>query len=385
MSKRQFVALDLLRGMAAVLVLLSHARSSIFVDFGQVDSSSWLVHAWYFFTGLSGEAVLLFFVLSGFFIAKSAFEAIKRGRWNWRWYFIQRSTRLEIVLLPALLLTFILDYAGLHYASLPGVYSPDAPARLAGASNAGQSGWTGFLGNALFLQTILVKPFGSNGALWSLANEFWYYMVFPFLLFGVLPGLNIWKRLGSFAVAALILTFTGRNIALLFVVWLAGVAAYLAYPHLARLGRLSAAWLTAFLVLLLFVFLLASRARMGVLPGGYLGSLLLACIGAPLIAVVARYTELLHPKITTVIHGLADRSYSLYAFHLPVVMVLAAAIWGTERRQSGWVAFALFLGVICIVGLVTEGLYRCFEQNTSRVRAWVWRAVGSWPDGQHTR
>lgn len=377
MTRRQFVVLDLLRGIAAMLVLFSHARASIFLDYGQTESSSWLVRGWYFLTGLSGEAVLLFFVLSGFFIGKSVLEAIRRRRWSWRWYFLQRCTRLEIVLIPALVLTFMLDYAGLHYAACPGVYSPDAPARLAAASNAGQSGWTGFVGNVLFLQTILVKPYGSNGALWSLANEFWYYMAFPFLAVAIRAGGNLGKRLALLATAALILWFTGQQIAVLFVVWLTGVAAYLVYPHLARLGRWSAAWLVVLLGLMLVGFLLASRARAEIVPGGFGGSLLLAGIAASLMAVLARYTELASPKVTAIIHGLADRSYSLYVFHLPIIMFLAAAIWGTERHQPSWDAFAFFLGAMCIVGIVTEVLYRCFERNTSRIRGWLWRLVGS--------
>ena len=36
-----------------------------------------------------------------------------------------------------------------------------------------------FLGNAAFLQRILVPELGTNGPLWSLANEFWYYLLFP--------------------------------------------------------------------------------------------------------------------------------------------------------------------------------------------------------------
>ena len=38
-----------------------------------------------------------------------------------------------------------------------------------------------FWGNLVFLQTILVPTYGTNALLWSLANEFWYYMLFPLL------------------------------------------------------------------------------------------------------------------------------------------------------------------------------------------------------------
>ena len=35
----------------------------------------------------------------------------------------------------------------------------------------------GFLGNLVFLQTLFVETFGSNDALWSLTNEFFYYLM----------------------------------------------------------------------------------------------------------------------------------------------------------------------------------------------------------------
>jgi peptidoglycan/LPS O-acetylase OafA/YrhL len=38
---------------------------------------------------------------------------------------------------------------------------------------------TTFVGNLAFLQTIAVPIFGTNGPMWSLANEFWYYLIFP--------------------------------------------------------------------------------------------------------------------------------------------------------------------------------------------------------------
>ncbi len=371
-APREFVLLDLLRGMSALFVLMSHARSSIFVDFGQVSNPSVLDRGWYFVTGLSGEAVLLFFVLSGFFIAKSVMDAVRRGRWSWRWYFVQRVTRLEVVLIPALVCTYCLDYAGLNWTPWPDVYSPDAPSRLAGASNAGQSGWFGFWGNLLFLQTIMVAPFGSNGSLWSLANEFWYYVIFPLLFFSLHSSLGIGARILLVALALLLLVFVGSHIALLFPAWLTGVGAYLLYPVFLAWRPRTAAWATGVLAVAFVAFLALGRMRTGFLPGGPSGALILACVAALLIAVAARYAHFGGRVVTRLIHALADRSYSLYALHLPVVMILAASFWGTHRLQPDGVAFAFFVGTVVCVGFITEIFYRCFERNTADVRHWLW-------------
>ena len=38
------------------------------------------------------------------------------------------------------------------------------------------------LGNLAFLQDFFARPYGSNGPLWSLSYEFWFYLVFPLLV-----------------------------------------------------------------------------------------------------------------------------------------------------------------------------------------------------------
>src|SRR5947208_15340259 len=74
----------------------------------------------YFAGGLGRQAVVMFFVLSGFFIGWSVIGSIRSGRWSWRGYIVRRLTRLGIVLLPALLLTAFWDVAGI---ALFGVHS----------------------------------------------------------------------------------------------------------------------------------------------------------------------------------------------------------------------------------------------------------------------
>ena len=78
-----------------------------------------------------------------------------------------------------------------------------------------------FAGNALFLQTILVPVLGTNGPLWSLAYEFWYYAVFP--LFGwAWHRRGSWRTLGFAAAGAAMLISLPPAIQAGFVVWLLG-------------------------------------------------------------------------------------------------------------------------------------------------------------------
>ena len=65
--------LDLIRGLAAWAVMWDHLRGLCFVDFQQVKQADFLLRVIYFFTGFGNEAVLVFFVLSGFLISSAIF------------------------------------------------------------------------------------------------------------------------------------------------------------------------------------------------------------------------------------------------------------------------------------------------------------------------
>ena len=58
------------------------------------------------------------------------------------------------------------------------------------------------LGNAAFLQEIVVPTYGSNAPLWSLSYEFWYYFLYPVLIaFAFCRSLGRLAVLGAVALA----------------------------------------------------------------------------------------------------------------------------------------------------------------------------------------
>ena len=117
------------------------------------------------------SAVMIFFVLSGYLVGGSVLRATAAGRWSWRDYLLARGVRLYVVLVPALVLTALWDKVGLEVvAGSPG-NSDTAQAIVDQATVAAHSGPVPFPGNLAFLQTIAVPSYGSNVALWSLANE----------------------------------------------------------------------------------------------------------------------------------------------------------------------------------------------------------------------
>jgi len=187
--------LDLIRGLSALLVMLGHLRGFIFQDFCDLPSAGIITKAFYFATSRGHQAVMVFFVLSGYFVGGSVLSGLMKGSFTWRGYATSRLTRLWMVLIPALMLTLGIDMLGRQWN--PGAYAGGFhECFMSGPMPGHPASWNPvtLFGNLFFLQTVSVPIFGSNSPLWSLANEFWYYLMFPLL---AVAGVCLikWQRL----------------------------------------------------------------------------------------------------------------------------------------------------------------------------------------------
>jgi peptidoglycan/LPS O-acetylase OafA/YrhL len=221
LAKRASVHLDLIRGVSAVAVLVYHLRGLFFVDYPFLANKSLLSSALYAVTGYGHQAVMVFFVLSGYFIGTSVMESASEARWSWRTYFVSRLTRLQLVLFPALVLGALWDRIGMRISQAAPLYF-DALYKFNVPSVALRSTVPVFFGNLFFLQSIVSPVFGSNGPLWSLSYEFWYYIIFPALILATAAWVGTRIRILYAGVALLLLWFTGPQISLYFLIWLAG-------------------------------------------------------------------------------------------------------------------------------------------------------------------
>lgn len=236
------IHLEFLRGTAAILVLLHHVRVMIFPFFDEfpAELQTPLVRGYIFLSGFNRPSVLVFFTLSGYLIIGKIVRSLPL--WSWRSYLIDRLSRLWAVLIPSLILTCIFITIGRYcwgsYAGGIGyIISPD---------NIDISPLT-FLGNLLFLQTLWVPTLGDNGPLWSLAYEFWYYLLFPLVFVGIVKERFRWFHFILAAGVLILLWHANRDILFLFPCWLAGgLASYVekhpfwgrlkAYPWLLPIG-----------------------------------------------------------------------------------------------------------------------------------------------------
>jgi peptidoglycan/LPS O-acetylase OafA/YrhL len=231
-----------------------------------------------------------------------------------------------LVLVPALLLTAIVDRVGrLAY--------PDSDMYGDTARAVTNSGLGDFLGNVFFLQTQAVPPYGSNGPLWSLGYEFAYYLLFPLILVGVFAGARSGRwRLAAMLLVVAVAVVSGTQVIALFITWLAGALIAWKEPELRafvqRLGRkLNLARVVTLIALVgaMAVNKVLNGAVGHITIGTYATAICAAAVTVlylPDVAPRARWAE-------SALNGsrhFAESSYSLYAYHLPVLALLATIL-----------------------------------------------------------
>lgn len=371
-SSRASVWLDAIRACAALLVLLEHWRNLFFLDFPQLTAHRALLVVPYALSSVGHQAVIVFFLLSGYFIGGSVLQSVARHTWTWKDYLLKRIVRLWIVLIPSLLLCASWDLLGLHLNRAPDFYGglfrpafiPDVLHHLTLKT---------FLGNLFFLQGILTSTFGSDGPLWSLSYEFWYYMLFPLAFFALRRQTKTTPRLLCIALFAAIAFLVRGPILLYFSVWLAGALLH-RIPQL-TLPQSSAARLRWLAVLLAIpVFLAIGKQKLvseGVGDAGIaiMSFLVLWCLlsarnvpapqgsGVPLIRVSARF------------------SYSLYTLHLPLLLLLKSVIQGNRRWTPSPLLFLLALAPLALTIIYAYAVASLTEFHTDTLRRWLERRL----------
>lgn len=208
-NEKVSIYLDFVRGVAAILVLMEHLGSRLFLGYGYLQNPSAIIKLLYLLNLLGGPSVIVFFVLSGLFISRTVLKSIVDNKWSWKSYLVNRLSRLYVVLIPALFLTLITDMLASHFFDY----------------NRYSDNYTNikeFFGNLFYLQNIYVGSYGSNGPLWSLGYEFWYYMLFPIIILLLRIQKKILKVVYLCITLAIILLI-GQRMSYYFLIWLVGM------------------------------------------------------------------------------------------------------------------------------------------------------------------
>jgi peptidoglycan/LPS O-acetylase OafA/YrhL len=367
------VHLDAIRGVAALTVFLSHSRplflrsglSSVLKTGTHADAPRETSAADAQRTTVGHEAVIVFFVLSGYFVGGSVIRSMKKGSYAWKPYLFQRVTRLWVVLIPALLLGLAVDLAGMHLFGGPfSIYAaitqipPGLVSRLSLPS---------LVGNLFFLQEIFFKNYGTNVALWSLACEFWYYIFFPLLLVALLPGRSSGRRALNAVLLLAAMLFCGRHVAQYFPLWLLGSAvAVLPLRIPASIQRLVTGTLT---VLVLATFALCLRVHLNL----YVADLWICFVFSALLWAIAHDKRVqVNSLYRYTAQSLARISYTLYSVHYPLLVFACALlmpVWSPQVLSGGVLVQILLVDLAVLI--VSIGVYLLFEHNTDKIRLWL--------------
>jgi peptidoglycan/LPS O-acetylase OafA/YrhL len=363
------------RWISALLVVFVHLNNRFFIRLGHIPSGlrTAPVYVWNFFCGFGHQAVIVFFVLSGFLVGgKLAGQFISGKTIDYPRYLIDRFVRIYLVLVPALLVGLILDGCGSKFFS-------QAPAYLAMHEGRQSLSVLTFIGNLLGLQNFFVATYGTNGPIGTLAIEWWYYLCFPLLLtaFDVHKRFR-WVRLTLFILIVAVLTWRESFFGVGFVLWGLGVLAANLNMKLRVSPRVACS--------VFFVGVIAERLliRAESVTTWSLAAIL-DCLVAVLFALAilslrqsaAPTWKWLKPGIH---EKLAGFSYSLYAIHAVVLTFLAA--WCETYLQFGastipttpltWMCIVIVLGVTILCGWL---LGQITERYTHPVRAWAYRVL----------
>lgn len=301
MTRGLSLYLDLVRFGAALAVVMTHLAYP--------DLSGGMLLPW---RQAGNDAVMVFFVLSGFVIAHVAHEK----EHDVRAYAVSRLARLWSVAVPALLITLLLDQAGRMLD--PAAYAAwwyqasDPLGRMLRALS---------FTNEIWFSSI--RPF-SNGPWWSLGYEALYYAIFAAISY--FRGAKRWFLAGGLMLLA------GPKILLLLPIWWLGVWTW----QRCRQGAV------------------APRAALILFGGSVLAYALLRWSGVPVVLKQATALVIGPENVVPYLH-FSDEFVASYligplvAMHFLGAHGLSAALearLGAWRRPIAWFAqstFALYL------------------------------------------
>jgi peptidoglycan/LPS O-acetylase OafA/YrhL len=361
--------MDWLRGLAALAVLFGHVRGLFMQDFEALRRPSLAWKAFYVVSGFGHQAVIVFFILSGFLVGSTVLTRRWEGTWAFGPYLARRLARLYVVLVPGLLLTAAWDLLGMRLFGTAGLYGGIISARHLDLPDVTETlSWGHFLGNLAFLQHLFIQPFGSNNPLWSLSYEFWAYLLFPTLLRFGDRELHLAHRTGYVLLVGGALALGGWKLSLYFGIWLMGAAVALWWRQSASAGGFPAVQRAALWLAFGCGLLLARSGKLhDAVADLQLGLLTALVLAVALSSAAARSSDspVLGARAAT---RLASFSYTLYVSHYPVLTFLFAG-WMTGGRWSadrsalvGVLAISLLLTLYALV------LSRLTEAHTDRVR-----------------
>ena len=341
--------LDTMRFIAAFLVLFSHSRNDFFVPFDQLppEQRGLFAYVFYFLGRLGHEAVIVFFVLSGFLVGGRGLERIKNDSFQIGSYCIDRTVRIGIPLITSIILFIIVSLC------------MGTPVH-----------WIDALGNLFSLQGLLVDNLVSP--FWSLSYEVWFYI----LLLSI--ALVFKKQMWGFPLLILCyVVFSIYNPVYLFM-WFMGAFAYITKPDKRNRFYL---WSSLFMIGVMVVLSqFASDSNAINFPFKPNASIIELILGffmctfvqqAILFEPQRRFTKI----IDSTFSYLASFSYTLYLAHRILMVPLFEYIYPSEEGTLTAADLIIYTSLIILILFLCWLLYMISERYTKQIKTFIKQKV----------
>lgn len=336
--------LDGLRGVAAAVVLVHHALlvvpglSAGYYDDPVPESLGWFVYSPLHLVWAGGEAVLVFFVLSGFVLAR---QQLGPRALPWRSYYPSRLVRLYLPVVAAVVLA-----AGLA-AVVPRT-------GLGGHSEWMEQHEVPLTLSSVLRNASLLSPDFLNSPLWSLRWEVVFSLLLPAAVVGVLAFRRVWV-LGTVGLVAVSTAGAYLDSAAMTFLPVFGIGC-LSAEAIAR-GRLQLSQRTAGLVFVAGLVAVTARwwfALPADVPEAAVQPLLLFGALAVVIGSV-RWHGVRRLLESRPCQWLGRISFSLYLVHEPLVVSLGVLVPPEHPWLVPLIAIPAAVGVAALFYRLVEG------------------------------
>lgn len=355
----------LVRALAAIEVAAAHLRAIFYPGMRTIADPSLWYQGFAFITGFGHQAVLLFFVISGWLVGGSLLD-----KWHQNSaianYAVDRLTRLWTVLIPIFILSLLLslsrgelDKGTIDYTSR------------------GEFSTLTFAGNLIGLQLISVPAYGGNFALWSLSNESWYYLLFPLLVLMFRTDRRSVRIMTALTICTLAIALP-PVLLLYFIIWLLGAVA----------SRIQIDCSSAVRAIVIFIAIIASFycrlkglnddiSMAAFIPDLVLGLLLLLILCS--LQDLATPTSPTFLRLARLGRFFAEFSFTLYLIHVPLIYVLKIVSHKTlgvgQFSPHAPFHMGVFALMLCFIVVCAYLFYLLFEARTQQIRKWAKRKL----------
>lgn len=350
---------DMLRGLAAIVVLLSHLVQTYLQRLLGSDSVVVLIA-----DNIARHAVLVFFLLSGYLITQSIVANLKRnGRLDSGEYLAGRIARIYPPLIGTILVILAV-WIAIHALDLPGRQRYGLPADLYAVRESYVVGFKDVI-LALLMQNGLLE---ADGPLWSLYMEFHLYLIAMFVALAAGGG----RRVLWGIVAVLLLVAWIRlepSFAFFAAVWALGAVVMLAKSKLVGRGALfTKSVIYAVAATLLGIALFAPRSLAIENPNGWIAY-------AVQLGFCLVYSDVMFlqdnflakpPHVLVKTGGL---SYSLYVLHFPLLLFILSA---TQSWVGMSFARAVAVALVSVVPVIAAASWFAkFFEDQRRFKPYI--------------